>query len=85
MSGSLEIFGRYTGNGRLNLQMDLGNGKTIALLLECHFRFGSMLLTAKPPCPRIIDKAIEKQPAWAAAISSSGLVPLSRSNRVLYE
>lgn len=40
MSGSLEIFGRYTGNGRLNLQMDLGNGKTIALLLECHFRFG---------------------------------------------
>src|ERR1700761_1090411 len=29
--------------------------------------------------------AIEKQLAWAAAMSSSGLVPGSSSNRVLYE
>jgi len=33
--------------------------------------------------PSIKDKAIEKQPAWAAAISSSGLVPGPFSKRDL--
>src|SRR5215213_4667991 len=31
------------------------------------------------------DKAIAKQPAWAAAISSSGFVPVPSSKRVLNE
>ena len=35
--------------------------------------------------PSCADSAIEKQPACAAAISSSGLVPLPFSKRVLNE
>src|SRR6185437_5130046 len=38
-----------------------------------------------PACPRPSARAIEKQPACAAAISSSGLVPFSFSKRVLKE
>src|SRR5690348_10834476 len=37
---------------------------------------------AAPNCP---DSAIVKQPAWAAAISSSGFVPFPFSNLVLNE
>src|ERR1022692_1654898 len=39
-------------------------------------------LGVKPALPRLADRAIVKQPAWAAAISSSGLVPFAPSNRV---
>jgi len=39
----------------------------------------------RPALPSWPDSAIEKQPAWAAAISSSGLVPLPFSKRVLNE
>ena len=42
----------------------------------------SAVMPAAPSCP---DRAIEKQPAWAAAINSSGLVPLPSSKRVLKE
>src|SRR5439155_26796971 len=35
----------------------------------------------KPARPRPPDRAIEKQPAWAAPMSSSGLVPLPSSKR----
>jgi hypothetical protein len=35
--------------------------------------------------PKIIDKAMAKHPACAAAISSSGFVPFPCSNRVLNE
>src|SRR6185312_13628728 len=38
-----------------------------------------------PAWPRPSASAIEKQPACAGAISSSGLVPFSFSNRVLNE
>jgi hypothetical protein len=34
-----------------------------------------------PALPSPADRAIEKQPAWAAATSSSGLVPVPLSNR----
>src|SRR5882757_873656 len=44
-----------------------------------------MLSGVKPPLPSSLERAIEKQPAWAAAISSSGLVPLPSSKRVLNE
>ena len=36
---------------------------------------------ACPACSSPSASAIEKQPAWAAAISSSGLVPSPSSNR----
>ena len=36
----------------------------------------------RPACARPCDKAIEKQPACAAATSSSGFVPALPSNRV---
>ena len=42
----------------------------------------SAVMPALPSCP---ESAIEKQPACAAAISSSGFVPLPSSNRVLNE
>ena len=42
-------------------------------------------LGGKPAWARPCDSAIEKQPAWAAAISSSGLVPLPDSKRELNE
>ena len=38
-----------------------------------------------PACSSPSESAIEKQPAWAAAISSSGLVPSPSSNRDLAE
>src|ERR1044072_7648034 len=38
-----------------------------------------------PAFPSCADKAIEKQPACAAAINSSGFVPLPSSKRVLNE
>src|SRR5688572_5719758 len=38
-----------------------------------------------PAFPSWADSAIEKQPACAAAISSSGFVPFPSSNRVLKE
>src|SRR5688572_6085773 len=44
-----------------------------------------MLAGVRPIVPSCADSAIEKQPACAAAISSSGLVPLPSSNRVLNE
>src|SRR5699024_8514922 len=54
---------------------------------------GSMLTAAEvemlsgtiSDSPRIIDSAMEKQPAWAAAINSSGLVPSPLSKRVANE
>src|SRR5688572_31726938 len=39
-------------------------------------------------CPAVVswpERAMEKQPAWAAAISSSGFVPFPSSKRVLNE
>ena len=39
-------------------------------------RFG-----VKPFLPSAAAKAIEKQPAWAAAMSSSGFVPVPSSKR----
>jgi hypothetical protein len=44
-----------------------------------------MLSGARPALPSSLDRAIEKQPACAAAISSSGLVPLACSKRVVKE
>src|SRR6187549_2319139 len=44
-----------------------------------------MLAGVRPNVPSCADNAIEKHPACAAAISSSGLVPLPSSNRVLNE
>src|SRR5918995_3874662 len=44
-----------------------------------------MLSGVRPACPSSLDSAIEKQPAWAAAISSSGLVPFPCSKRVVKE
>jgi hypothetical protein len=42
-----------------------------------------MLSGARPALPSSLERAIEKQPACAAAISSSGLVPLPCSKRVV--
>ena len=39
----------------------------------------------KPASARPFDSAIEKQPAWAAPISSSGLVPSPSAKRDLNE
>src|SRR5258708_15146161 len=44
-----------------------------------------MLAGAKPALPSSLDSAIEKQPACAAAISSSGLVPLPSAKRLVNE
>ena len=38
-----------------------------------------------PALPSPFESAMEKQPAWAAPISSSGFVPGAPSNRVLNE
>jgi hypothetical protein len=46
---------------------------TVAVVFTC--------CGVKPFLPRAALKAIEKQPAWAAAISSSGFVPLPSSKR----
>ena len=42
----------------------------------------SIFSAVSPASPRIIDSAMVKQDAWAAAISSSGLLPGTPSNRV---
>jgi len=39
----------------------------------------------KPARPRAAERAMEKQPAWAAPISSSGFVPVPCSKRELKE
>src|SRR6266540_3834776 len=44
-----------------------------------------MLSAVRPACPSCPESAIEKQPACAAAINSSGFVPLPSSKRVLNE
>src|SRR5262245_14235259 len=44
-----------------------------------------MRVGVKPLLPRPADNAIEKHPAWAAPISSSGLVPGAPSKRVRNE
>src|SRR5205823_4361987 len=44
-----------------------------------------MLSAVRPALPSCPESAIEKQPACAAAINSSGFVPLPSSNRVLNE
>ena len=62
--------------------MDLGDGKTAVFLIEGTVVSVAMRWGVKPASPRIIDSAIEKQPAWAAAISSSGLMPGAPSKRV---
>ena len=41
----------------------------------------STLCGSWPALPSSADSAIEKQPAWAAAISSSGFVPSPSSKR----
>src|SRR5215212_4784928 len=45
----------------------------------------SIFVAVNPAPPRIMENAMEKQPACAAPMSSSGLVPCSPSNRVLKE
>ena len=45
----------------------------------------SILVGFIPALPSSADSAMEKQPACAAAINSSGLVPTPLSNRVLNE
>jgi hypothetical protein len=40
------------------------------------------LVGSKPALPKPAESAIEKHPAWAAPMSSSGLVPGLSSNRV---
>src|SRR5690348_13028350 len=51
------------------------------------FRFAVVLMLSgvRFAPPSWADSAIEKQEAWAAAISSSGLVPGAFSNRVVNE
>jgi hypothetical protein len=44
--------------------------------------FVSMVSAVMPASPRKSESAMEKHAAWAAAISSSGLVPFSFSNRL---
>ena len=58
-----------------------GDGKAAVDLLERHVRRGVHLLGGEPASPRISDSAMVKQPAWAAPISSSGLVPGLPSKR----
>ena len=41
-----------------------------------------MLSGVRPALPSSAESAIEKQPAWAAAINSSGFVPGSLSKRL---
>ena len=45
----------------------------------------SMAVAVKPALLSVNDSAIVKQPAWAAAMSSSGFVPLPSPNRALNE
>src|SRR3990170_2058294 len=45
----------------------------------------SMLSGVSPALPSSPENAIEKQPAWAAATSSSGFVPGASSNRIAKE
>jgi hypothetical protein len=44
-----------------------------------------MLSAVMPALPSCADSAMLKHPAWAAAISSSGFVPIPFSKRVLKE
>src|SRR3984893_18543220 len=44
-----------------------------------------MLSGVKPSPPNSLESAIEKQRGWAAAISSSGLVPLPSAKRLVNE
>ena len=45
----------------------------------------SMAVAVKPALLSVKDSAIVKQPAWAAATSSSGFVPLPSPKRALNE
>jgi hypothetical protein len=74
-SGVLEGGLVDAGNGPLGLQQDL----VIANPSPCFSNDTSALVWIFvglcPPSDRMCDSAIEKHPAWAAAMSSSGLVP----------
>jgi Catalase len=70
----------------------LFSGKTIPVVARFSLGGGSPEVPDAAPAPRgmalefhLPGGAIAKQPAWAAAINSSGFVPFSFSNRVLNE
>ena len=48
---------------------------------KCTFAVVWIFAEVWPPSASVADKAMEKQAAWAAAISSSGLVPVPSSKR----
>src|SRR3954470_4865353 len=56
--------------------------KPASVLSKVSVALVSIEVGVKPPLPSSAESAIEKQPACAAAISSSGFVPTPFSNRV---
>ena len=60
--------------------------KPASVLARVTAAWVSILSGVKPAPPNCAPRAIEKQLAWAAAISSSGVVPdVAPSNRVANE
>ena len=62
--------------------MNRGDGISAVNLLQCNLGGGVHLFGSELGLPRISDSAIVKQPAWAAAINSSGSVPGMPSKRL---
>jgi len=67
-----------------------GEGRTadaeaLSVRIETHGRLGAEFGRRVAGALQLKRRAIVKQPAWAAAMSSSGLVPFSFSKRVLKE
>src|SRR5207249_9766535 len=77
-NAALSAFGIFTVVSRC----DEVTAKPSPTLSRLTVAFVSMLCAVMPACPRKSDSAIEKHAACAAATSSSGLVPVSFSNRI---
>ena len=65
----------------LRVQLDAGDSEAPADGLEMYPGHGVDSPGRTPASVRPADRAIEKQPAWATPISSSGFVPDPSSNR----
>ena len=77
----LELRGVDAGHLALVLELDLGDREARVALHQVDLRVVVTLFAVKPASESCPESAIEKQPAWAAAISSSGFVPFASSKR----
>ena len=72
-------------HGGLDVEMNGRDGTAGIELLHRHVAAVSMRRGSNPASPSRADSAMEKQPACAAPMSSSGLVPGASSKRVVKE